>query len=122
MSEGRFVDANYKDNKGAVHRIRIQPETAALVIGGVTNTIPAVGAGLVQPRAKVSGGKGQYGLTARRVGIKFGLTPPTGFAQFGVEYLPWLDGDTFPDVAVSTDVTYRGASATFIGTSAERSR
>lgn len=124
MSEGGFLTAGYEAGDGTVHAIRIQPETASLVVNGVTNTIPAQPAGgYVQPQAKVSGGKGQIGLTARRVGIKFGTTPPAGFSTGSTIYLPWLQADTFPQfVPRGAAVTYRGASGTFIGISPERFR
>lgn len=123
MSNGRFITAGYTSNKGTVHKIRIQPETAALVVNGVTNTIPAQpSGGYVQPQAKVSGGKGQIGLTARRVGIRFPLSPTGGYAPLSVIYLPWLSPSTFPDVAEGDEATYNGNDCTFIGTSAERSR
>lgn len=122
MSNGIFLNANYESNRETIHLIRIQPETAALVINGTTNAIPAVGSGLVQPRARVSGGKSQFGLTTRRVGIKFGASPTGGYAPFSVIYIPWLQRDTFPSPAEGTAGTYQGNSVTFVGTSAERFR
>lgn len=123
MSNGIFLNAQYTANDGTVHRIRIQPETAAFVVDGVTNTIPGVpAAGLAQPRAKVSGGKSQYGLTARTVGVKFPLSPTGGFAPFSVVYVPWLNPGTFPDPAEVIAATYQGNSVTVIGGSPERKR
>lgn len=123
MSTGIFLNANYTSNLGTVHRIRIQPETAAFVVDGVTNTIPGIpGSGLSQPRAKVSGGKSQFGLTARTVGVKFPPSPSGGYAPFSVIYVPWLDPDTFPDPAAVISATYQGNSVTVIGNSPERKR
>jgi hypothetical protein len=123
MSNGIFLNANYTANDGTVHRIRIQPETAALVVDGVTNTIPGIpGDGLSQPRARVSGGKSQYGLTVRTLGLKFPPSPVGGYAPFSVVYVPWLNPDTFPDPAEAIDATYQGNSVTVIGSSPERKR
>jgi len=123
MSNGIFLNAQYTANDETVHRIRIQPETASLVVDGVTNTIPGIpAAGLSQPRAKVSGGKSQYGLTARTIGIKFPIAPVGGFAPFSVVYIPWLNPDTYPDPAEVITATYQLNTVTVIGGSPERKR
>lgn len=123
MSSGAFLDANYTDNNDITHAIRIQPETAALVIDGVTNTIPALPAGgNLPPQVKVSGGKGQRGITARRVGVRFGATPPAGYLSNSTHYVVWLQPDTFPDPSLRQTGTYLGASVTLIGQSPERKR
>jgi len=123
MSSGRFLDAQYEDNLGDVHPIKIQPETAALVIEGVTNTIPAIPAGgLVAPTVKVSGGKGQRGITARRIAVRFGIDPPAGYLAFATHYVVWLQGDTFPDPLPRPTGTYLGAPVTVVGSSGERRR
>lgn len=124
MSTGIFLNANYEDNKGDVHAIRIQPETASLVIGGVGNAIPALPAGgLVQPVAQVSGGKNQRGLTARRIGIRLtAASPEGGYLERGTHYVPWLAPATFPDPALKETGIYNGNACVVIGSSPERSR
>ena len=123
MSNGVFLNVGYKSNRGTVHKIRIQETTSAMVVNGVTNQVPAEpSGGYALPRAKVSGGKGQFGLTVRRVGIQFPLSPSGGYAPLSVVYVPWLDGDTFPNPAEGNTATYAGNSCKFVGTSAERFR
>lgn len=118
MSQGAFLSAFYESNNGDVYRIKIQPETAALVIQGNTNTIPA-GAGAIAEFANVASRR-RRGINARKVGIQFGASPPAGYKPNSTIYLPWLQRDTFPDPLGVTDATYLGASCRFVGVSPER--
>ena len=118
MSQGNFISAFYEANNGDVYRIKIQPETASLIVQGNTNTIPA-GAGAIAEFANVSSRR-RRGINARKVGIRFVGTPPAGYAPNSVIYLPWLQRDTFPDPLGVTTATYLGASAQFVGVSPER--
>jgi hypothetical protein len=69
MSAGAFLDAFYETNFGETIRIKIQPETAALVVQGNTNTIPS-GANATNEYANVS--------SRRRRGVNFHPTSPQG--------------------------------------------
>lgn len=118
MSSGAFLSAFYEANNGDVYRIKIQPETAALVVQGNTNTIPN-GAGAIAEFAHVSSRR-RRGINARKVGIQFTGTPPAGYKAGSTIYLPWLQRDTFPDPLGVTTATYLGAPARLVGVSPER--
>lgn len=118
MSAGGFLDAFYTLNDGTVARIKIQPETAALVVQGQTNTIPA-GTTAVDEYVNV-GSRRRRGVNARKVGVRFVGTPPTGYKAGSTIYLPWLDPDTFPDPRGPKTATYLSADAEFVGVSPER--
>lgn len=120
MSSGQFLNAFYISDADTVHRIRIQPETAALVLGS-TNTIPS-GTGVQAPRAKVTGGKRQYGITARTVTISFDSAPPEGYKANSNITIPWLNPDTFPIVEETPTGTYLGVACRYVGRSPERRR
>jgi len=121
MSAGNYLDAFYTSDLINVHPIRIQPETAALVIDGVTNTIPA-GPADFPISAKVSGGKRQLGLTARSVTVKWTTTPPTGYDDEGEITLPWLDPTTWLGLAKEQTGTYLTQGVTVVRKTQEFSR
>lgn len=118
MSAGNFLDAFYETDTGDKTAIRIQPETAALVLAGKTNTIPA-GPAIYPTAAKVSGSRKAYGIHARLVRVRFGATPPTGYLPNGVVTLPWLQVDTFASLKKGDTGTYLGASVTYVGKTPE---
>lgn len=123
MSEGPFLNTFYLSNKtGLVHPIRVQPQTLALVVSGVTNAAPA-GPAASPISAQVSQGKRSKGLNARTVTISFPTTPPTDYKVNSPISLPWLDGAADFDAFVSGDtVTYLGATGRLVGTSAETAK
>jgi|SRR5687768_10503033 len=121
MSTGNFLQAFYRSSfTGEIHPIRIQPESASLVIGEQTNTIPAGPA--TDPRqAQVSQRRG-IGLFPAKVGVRV-LTPGTsGFAIGSVHYVPWLDSTTLASVVEPKfqTGTYQGAAVRVVGYSPER--
>ena len=74
MSTGNFLNAFYTSDTGEVHKIRIQPETAALARGATTNTIPA-GPATNEQQVLVSASRNSVGIKARK--IRFRMTSPT---------------------------------------------
>lgn len=121
MSTGNFIYANYASAlTGEVHPIRIQPETATLVINGQTNTIPA-GPVTSQLQAQVTGRRG-IGLFAAKVGVRVTASGTSDFAVGSVHYLPWLDASTLFSVISPKfqEGTYQGAAVRVIGYSPER--
>jgi hypothetical protein len=118
MSAGAFLDAFYKTNFGETIRIKIQPETAALVVQGNTNTIPS-GANATNEYANVSSRR-RRGVNARKVGVRFVGNPPAGYKPGSTIYLPWLNPDTFPDPRGDKSATYLQSAAEFVGVSPER--
>lgn len=121
MSAGAFLDAFYELNSGSIAGIRIQPETAALVLNGVTNTIPAGPANL-PVLAKATGGRRSYGINCRLVRVKFTGTPPTGYKEDSVITLPWLQADTYEALVRGQTGTYLTASVKLVGKSPEEVR
>lgn len=121
MSNGPFLRAFYSSAiTGKIHPIRIQPESASLVIDGVTNTIPAGPAD--DPRQmKISQRRG-IGKFAQKVGVRVTGAGTSGFAVGTVHYVPWLNGSTLASVIEPLGKTgsYLGASVEVIGYSPER--
>lgn len=120
MSQGAFENGRYQASRDPnnIHRIRVQPETKALVIDGVTNAYPS-GATNAYPSAKVSGGRREIGLLARKVSIRFTGTAPTGYKQGGTIVLPWFVAATFNSLVEGQTGTYLGDPIELIGTTAE---
>lgn len=118
MSTGPFLPAFYESDTGDIHRIRIQPETAALAQGATTNTIPA-GPATNDQQVLVSASRNSIGIKARK--IRFRMTSPTtvgGIIEAGrVLELPWLQRETFLQVTRPGGqvLTYQGGSAVVIG-------
>ena len=109
MSAGRFVISRYERANGDVHPIRIQPET-------ITTWNPAPAGGTTSNiRAKVSGGRRQAGLIARKVALTFGENPPTGYAPFSTIAIPVLTPDAFQALAEGQTVQYLSTSARVVG-------
>ena len=121
MSSGAFLEAFYETDSGAIARIRTQPETAALVLEGNTNTIPAGPASAGFPSAQVSKGRRTIGINARLVRVQF----PPGGAPAGYDdrhaiALPWFQPATFAALPPSGTGTYLGSACNFVGKTAEK--
>lgn len=123
MSTGPFINAFYESDIGEVHNIRIQPETAALVIDGTTNTIPAGPADNAQP-IKVSDGQRALGVIPRKVRVRFLTATTSGgvIAAGSIGEFVWLDPGTFLTVTRPgrKEGTYQGASVRVLGGTPER--
>lgn len=108
MSAGRFTNVNYQYGDGSIGVIRVQPETLALSIGGVTNA--AVAGVRDNSRAFVSGSRRIQGRNyARIVRISFDADPPTGYAAFSTISLPLVNN------AITTEAREDGALGTYLG-------
>lgn len=119
MSEGGFVRSFYEADSGLIHPIRVQPETLTLSLGGATNTPPA-GPATSRISAKVSGGRRQLGLTARKVTVQFVAGDvPDGYLLGGTISLPWLDPTTFQSLAAGQTGLYQASAVEVVGTSDE---
>ncbi len=90
MSAGAYSRSRYEDNQGNIWKIRVQPETEALEIGGVTNAPPAGAFTPGFPSAQVGSGRQSIGVNARLCRIKFTSTAPTGYDPNGTIALPVL--------------------------------
>lgn len=111
MSSGRFTTARYEADyeEGAIHRVRVQPETLELATqtdpvvtnagaeGSITNPISAV----------VSLGNRAFGLRPRRVVIKFDdETELEGYDERSVLTLPVLTRAMYDALVEDNLVTY----------------
>ena len=121
MSSGAFLEAFYETDNGDKVRIRTQPETAALVIEGTTNAIPAGPASAGFPSAQVSKGRRSIGINARLVRIQF----PPGGAPDGYDdrhaiALPWFQSSTFTALPPAGTGTYLSTVCNFVGKTPEK--
>jgi hypothetical protein len=121
MSAGQFLDAFYETNNGNICAIRIQPETAALVLNAVTNTIPAGPADQLAS-AKAGGGRRTIGVNARQVRVRFTGAVPEGYQPGGEISLPWLQFSTFEALPKNATGTYLGSGVILTGRSPETIR
>lgn len=122
MSSGTFTTTTYACNTlGTVNRIRIQPETLALTLGGTANAAPAGTA--VLPSAQVSKSKRALGINARTVTIKYAAgTAPDGYKDDSPITVPWLQNNVAFTGAVPgiTAVNYLAVAAILVGTAPEK--
>lgn len=121
MSAGAFIVSTYKTNRGDIHRIRIQPETAAATLNGATNTAPAdPPTGRVFVRS--SANRRRYGIHAR-----YATLSPIGDAPAGYELgqslrLSILDPATYDALDVGMSATYLGKTWLIAGLTNEKIR
>lgn len=120
MSAGRFSSSRYQADDGSVYRIRVQPETLALNIGGA-NTAPS-GAVDQNTSARVGGGNRQYGVKARSVTLAWDGAPPTGYAENELLRVPILTTALYNSITLDDDGTYLGAAVRVVGKNPERVR
>lgn len=121
MSAGPFTDSKYESEAGTIHFIRIQPETAAAVINGVTNTAPSDPID-TPGSALASGGKRRFGLIARTVTLKPVGEPPTGYKLDGRLTIPALTQAVYLAATPGTTATYLSKPYLVAGRSPERFR
>lgn len=118
MSAGAFQVSKYETDAGAIHPIRVQPETLAAAIGATTNAAPTEAVD-GEGSASVSGGRRSNGINARLVRLKFGATPPTGYLPNGVTTIPALTPEFYDAATRGAEATYLGSPATVSGRSPE---
>ena len=124
MSAGSFINSFYTAGSGLVHPIRLQPETLTLTIGGQANSAPAGPADAGTGFVRVSGGKRTYGVTPRKVAIRFTATPPTGYAVGQIYRIPVLipgHYQAYIEPKLQTG-TYLGVACQVVGKSEETGR
>jgi len=118
MSAGAFEISKYETDSGAIHPIRVQPETLAATIDGNTNAAPA-GAVDGLGSASVSRGRRANGINARLVRLRFSGTPPTGYLTNGTVTIPALTPEVYDAAIKGATGTYLGASVIVSGRSPE---
>lgn len=82
MSAGELLKTTYEDGKGVFHPVKIQPETLTLTLNAVANDAPVGPATPGTPGLKLSKGKREAGVVARRV--RFKITDPAPPANYQV--------------------------------------
>lgn len=111
MSAGPFLtDAWYQNDRGDIMPCQIQPETAALVIGTTTNTIPAGPADL-PISARMNGKANRFSIRARYVRLAWTGAQPTGYKAGGQVRVPVLT----PAAYDAYRLAGRGATGTYLG-------
>jgi len=119
MSAGAFINGFYESNNGRIYRAKLQPETAALVIGGVTNVVPA-GPATEEISATLGSGNDRGRMYARSVTVAFTGAIPSGYSGDPVR-VPLLTPAPFNAAVPGAAGTYLGESVTVVGRRAERS-
>lgn len=121
MSAGKFISSKYQGDGGGIHRIRIQPETAAATFGGSTNTAPS--AAVNQPAsARARGGKRKIGVTARTFTLMPVGEPPEGYKPDSPLVVPCLTPTLYNATNIGATATYLDESFIIVGKSPERVR
>lgn len=126
MSAGAFTKAFYVDDQSRTCPIKVQPETLTFTVAGTANTGPTGPASAGAPRVKVSGGKRQYGVIARKVYFRFTTGGPTGYKPNSVMSLPVLQPSNYAAYKAASisgaTGTYLGGTVEVVGVSAEGGR
>jgi hypothetical protein len=124
MSAGGFVTGRYEDNSGNVWRVRVQPESAGLTLGGEANDFPAgtPTAGLPTLKQKLLSRRG-LGLTMRSVQVEFTAdgTGATGdYLGTGTRHnIPVFDPAVWDAYDNGQTGTYLGVACVFVNKSPE---
>lgn len=123
MSSGRFTNSVYEDDNGTLRPIRIQPETLAATIGGTANAAPAGTPAAGIPRVKLSAGRREFGVYARRVSCTWdeGLAP-AGYDERTPFSIIVLNPTVFSGAPLGGAVDYLGGTATIVGKASESIR
>ena len=120
MSSGSFISSKYESNASNIYGCRVQPETVALVLNAVTNDPPA-GAVNQEVSARMTGSRRQFGVTARKVTLRFTGTVPDGYSGDPVE-CPIMQNSVFNGITVLQTGTYLGAPVEVISKTSEQVR
>ena len=108
---GSYVFSGYSstDAPAKIYPIRVQPETIALVINGISNDAPTGGT-TETVSARASGRRRQFGVNARTVSIQFSGTPPTGYKAGQTIRLPILTPDVWNGIVKNQSGNYLGSA------------
>lgn len=122
MSTGEFVESKYENGlNGAIHPIRVQPETLTLTIDGIVNGAPA--GDIDSDLRAFSGSRNRRGaVNARKVGLEITAAGPNEYLVGSTIYVPVLIPETLGSYLLPSGKTgtYNGASVRVIGSSPER--
>jgi hypothetical protein len=119
MSSGAFDNSKYESNSGVIYFAKVQPETLAATIGGTANAEPA-GSVTGEPSAKMSGGRREIGVIARRVSVAWDDGgAPAGYEDGSSVSIPIMTPTLFDSISRGDAVSYNGGSGTVSGKTPE---
>lgn len=121
MSSGAFQYARYVNDDGDDYRIRVQPETLALVIGGVANA-GGTGTGATNGTVRTSQSKRAFGVKPRTVSFKFTGAIPDGYKGDPISNIPLLQEAIYDAATPLATGTYLGSAIEVLSRSPESSR
>lgn len=114
MSSGPFTRTRYEASyaSGAIHPIRVQPETLELAESGApanVNDPPALD--VTNPiSAKVSGANTALGLRPRKLRIQAQDPPPADYEEGSIVSIPILTPTFYDAIPVNSEVVYLGTA------------
>lgn len=114
MSQGSFNQGFYQADSGEVHVIRHQPETAALAIDGVTNSV-AAGPATSEFWVKANQGARAFGLRPRAVKVRWTGVAPVGFKASAVLSVVVFQTSVFNGISIGDAGTYLGSAIEVTG-------
>lgn len=118
MSAGPFERTFYEDNQGAIHPIRVQPETIEFLFG-ITQNAPPVGPVDSDISARVTGSRRGVGLFARYVTIVFTGAVPDGYSLGQYYKIAILTQAVYDAITLNGACTYLEEAAQVISKTAE---
>lgn len=118
MSAGAFQYSKYESDQGGIYRIRVQPETLAATVDATVNGAPT-GAIDSQGTVRVSNPRRGFGITPRRISIRWVGAPPTGYKADETVQVVILTPALYNAANIGDPVTYLATNATVTGKSAE---
>jgi hypothetical protein len=121
MSSGAFQSAKYQANNGDIYECRVQPETLALTLNAVANDEPS-GDINMSTTARTRGSRRRFGVTARTVTLRWTGSPPTGYKDDELIYVPVMQSSTFDAYDRGQTGTYLGAGVQFVSKTNEQLR
>lgn len=120
MSSGVFSSSKYETDAGAIHRIRVQPETLLANVGGA-NSAPS-GAIDTPGTVRVGGGNRAFGIKARSVTVRWTSAAPTDYADNQYIRIPVLTKTLYDSINPGDTGTYLSTNVTVVGKNPERVR
>lgn len=118
MSAGEFEFTKYERDDGAIHNVRVQPETLALTIASTANTAPT-GAVTAAGSAQVGAGRRGYGIHTRFITVRFTGTFPDGYKGTPISRIPILQKSVYDGFQAGATGTYLGQPISVVSKSPE---
>lgn len=119
MSAGAFENGKYELGGGQIARVRVQPETKALVIGAQTNTYPAADPTLPGRYPLNLNGKRRKPFSARSVSVKL-TAALAGYKPDSILKIPIFRPAMYNAIIEGATGTYLGTAIEVVGKSNEQ--